>query len=261
MFSIIDKSLLKTKIDYFLSQKLTFSNYYGIDLTDVECMEGLETLILKKNYEGYSRIYFLSNNSDQLIMLLSLLSANDIINIPSKTGISTDLQNILNKSGYLLYDTYMRLYNHNNKRHGKFIENFALIEDVPAIYNLIYSNFVPFTDHLPSRNELTEMVKNKQIFVNRQNNEITGVLGVEYGTSICYLSLLIDITEHRNGLFLLFNFFGYMASININKTYLWINCNNLKVIKMYQLMGYKEDGLKDFTFTKFPKDNSNNKVN
>jgi hypothetical protein len=221
-------------------------------------MENSETLILKKKFEGYSRIYFLSNNSDQLIELFKTLSEDDIINIPSKIDINSNLQKILTDSNYSLYETYTRLYNNNlPKSFNKFIDNFATIDDIPLIYDILYSNFVPFTDHLPSKEELVEMINNRQIFVNRNDsNEVTGVLGVEYKTARCYLSLFIDKTESYNGLFLLFNFFSYMRSLNINRSYIWTNCNNIKTIKLYQFLGYKEDGLKDYTYTKRPLKNN-----
>jgi len=41
-----------------------------------------------------------------------------------------------------------------------------------------------------------------------------------------------------------------MKLTKTDKSYLWINESNINVKKIYNLFGYKADGLKDYTFTK-----------
>jgi hypothetical protein len=251
MFTTIDCEVLKEKIAGYISRKPIYSNYFGIDFENVEYIEYLDTLLIRKSYETFSRIYFLSSNASQLIDLLKTLSSDDIINIPSKTQVSASLSEILSESGYLLFKTYVRLYNNHHEQRGEFVESFATTDDVDTMYTILYSNFCPYTDHLPSKAELTDMARNKQIIVNRDDNkEVTGLLAFSLAKTRCYFSVLINTAEGSGGLLLLLKGFDYITSKNITQSYLWVADTNHKMLNIYFSLGYQLDGLKDYTFVK-----------
>ena len=52
-------------------------------------------------------------------------------------------------------------------------------------------------------------------------------------------------------MFLMHNIFRYMTQNQIQKSYLWVNCDNTIVKEKIHLKnGFKTDGLKDYTFIK-----------
>ena len=91
MFVTADIPLLKEKTAVFLSGRPAFSNYYGFDLSDTQYVELPDTLVLRKTYESYCRIYFLSNSAIELKQVLNGLTPQDIINIPSKSPVDQTL--------------------------------------------------------------------------------------------------------------------------------------------------------------------------
>ncbi|GHV64667.1 hypothetical protein FACS1894199_03470 [Bacteroidia bacterium] len=256
-------NILQKKVVNFISRKPIYSNYFGIDLEKVEYIECSDTLLLRKPYETFSRIYFLSTNANQLIDLLRTLSADDIINIPSKNGLSSSLLQTLSAGGYSLFETYVRLYNNNSESRDKFVDDcFARIEDVPIMYHILYANFCPYTDTLPSKDELTNMVLNKQLIVCRnEREEVTGLVAFTLMKSRCYFSILINVGGGAtDGLNLLFKGFDYIASKNITQYYLWAKETNHRAVNLYFALGCKLDGLKDYTFIKQEKNETENKA-
>jgi hypothetical protein len=250
-FFSIDIEMLKEKINNFLSRKPIYSNYYGIDLKDTRYFEDSETLLLSKPFETFNRIYLFSMDASLLIKHLQALNSFDIINIPSKKNINESMYEILQCGGYFLCGVYERWFNNTNPSKSKFTGTFASNKDVKTIYDIIYSVFNPFLDHLPSLQELDEMILNQQILVRKdEQNNVTGIFIVTLEISKCYFNCWVDKVGGGNGLLLLFNVFNYMKTKSIEKSYLWINSNNVAVKQIYQIFGYKPDGLKDYTFVK-----------
>ncbi|MDP4276038.1 MAG: hypothetical protein Q8914_00240 [Bacteroidota bacterium] len=252
MFIPADHHQLKEKVACILSKRPAFSNYYGVDLTDTQYIELPESLILKKNHETYSRIYFLSNNAVELMRVLKRLMPEDIINIPSKTAIDQSLEMILVTGGYKLCGIYERLYKNSNKSSGPFIQCYARPDELEAIYTLLYSHFNPYLDHLPSREELRRMIEHEQALVNRheQSGDVTGVIIYTREQSRIYFNCWLDHTGWDNALFLLFNMFNYMGEHQIEKSYFWYDSMNKLNKKMYKILDYQPDGLKDYVFVK-----------
>jgi len=154
MFVNAEKELIQSLVTSYLSRKPKYSNYFGIDLDGVQYFENNDCLVLKANFNNYSRIYFMSNDSAELTKVLQLLSSNDVVNIPSKNLIREPLLNILKTGGFSIEGTYERYYNNINKfAKGKFVECYANIEELNQIHDLIYSTFNPYLDHLPSKQE------------------------------------------------------------------------------------------------------------
>jgi hypothetical protein len=250
-FFTIDDKALKEKIISFLGRKPVYSNYYGVDLKDVQYFEDSETLILLKPFETFNRIYFLSMDALLLINHLKVLGQHDIINIPSKKNIDESLYNVLKHSGYHICGIYERWYNNSNPSKEEFNGIFASINDIKTIYDIIYSVFNPFLDHLPSLQKLREMILNQQVLVNKdEKDNVQGVFIFTLENTKCYFNCWVDKVGGGAGLLLLFNMFNYMKIRNIEKSYLWINSGNTIVKKIHQLFGAKPDGLKDYTFIK-----------
>jgi hypothetical protein len=251
MFFSVDIETLNEKIINFLSRKPIYSNYYGIDLKNVQYFEDSETLLLLKPFETFNRVYFLSMDAPQLIKYLKALGPLEIINIPAKKNINESISRILQCSGYHLVGIYERWFNNITPSNGEFTGTFVTDKEIKEVYDIVHSAFNPFMDHLPSLRELNEMAINQQILVNKnEKNNVTGVFIFTLEKTKCYFNCWVDKEGGGNGLFLLFNAFNYMKDKNIEKSYLWLNSENTTVKQIYQMFRYKPDGLKDYTFTK-----------
>ena len=202
MFITADAITIENVVKSILSKKPSFSNYFGVDLDNVEYVLLQDTLILKKKYDLYTRIYFLSSNSVELINILSQLGELDVINIPTKKGLSAEVISIINRSGYTQKGVYERMYNNSIYDSLEFIKCYGGLEDVDTIFDIIYNNFNPYLDHLPSRKELEEIIVNRQVIVNRDDdNIVTGVLIFTVERSKLYMNCLIETSKKKVGCF------------------------------------------------------------
>lgn len=250
-FKNIEPVLLKSKTQEFVRRRPQFCNYYMADLTDTSCCELENTLVIKKSYEGYNRIYFLSTDGNELSKVLSSLTENDAINIPTKNGISDALLEILNASGYKLFAKYERLYRVTNDADSEYEDWFAKEDDVEGIYNLLLESFNKVSDRLPSRREISEMVQNKQVFVLRDDyNSVLGVIIFTIDGKICKFLEWASKGQPGKSLFLFLNTFSYMKSLGIERSTIWVRSDNIRPKKIYLAWGYKNDGLYDYTFIK-----------
>ena len=103
-----DKEALDIKIKEGISKRPRYKNCYLPNLDDTEYVELPETLVVRKRFDTFNRIYFLSNNAEELILVLKDLGENDIINIPSKQELDKSLVETLHQGGYELFQTFER---------------------------------------------------------------------------------------------------------------------------------------------------------
>jgi hypothetical protein len=246
----VDSTYIKEKISILLSLKPMYSNYFGLNLDDVEYIEKANTLVVIKPYESFRRVYFISTDEDELIEILKILPNSDVINIPTKTEISGSLQNILSKSGYSLFEVYHRMYNNKIEQQGIKVESFALLEDIPAIYERLYSLFVPFSDWLPTKKDLENMVENKQIYIIRdENNAVVVATAFKIEKTSCYWSFLYSSVK-GGAKKVTMHLFDYLSSLGIKRVYFWVREGNVAIDGFQKSLGSVYDGLKDYTFTK-----------
>lgn len=246
-----DRDTLESVIRKHQSHKPKFSNYFFIDLDNVSYYEVSDTLILIKYYEHFHRVYFLSNNSETLVDILNKLSSNDVINIPFKRDLSKDILDVLYKSGYTLFEVYERMYNSKVDYRGNFNANLANSSDVSDLYNLMMDNFNPFTDTLPNKTEIKDLIDKKWVLVSRGDDQrVNGTLILKFEPKKCYFYIWVSSSNFRESLNLFLNGFNYMHEKGYEMAYLWVRQSNNKPRKLYQTLGFQFDGLKDYTFTK-----------
>jgi hypothetical protein len=252
---IKEDSTLKQIVQEYISQRQPFSNYFMSSLDGMLFAKGEETLLLKLPCEGFNRIYFLSRNREELTSMLSQLSEEDAINIPTKREISQDILTILHNAGYNLFTSYERLYKNTNDPRGDFEDNFAQIGDCAKIKELLLSQlYNPITDRIPTNEEIKFMIENKQALVNRnENGEVNGVLLFAIDGKKCNFLEWASTASAGESLFLYLNAFNYMGQLGIEKSTIWVRSDNVRPKKIYISWGYQPDGLKDYTFLKTKK--------
>lgn len=229
--------------------KLAFSNYFGIEDGCIESYRLDNTMIIRKKENDYWRLYILTLDiQDAQTALTELNDSIYVINIPVNKGIGL-WPDFLQPCGFSLYGVYNRYHNTKIKSRKAARGEFAAIEDLGDIKNLLYDYFSVYTDHLPSESELRQMILNGQILVSRYDNgKVGGVLIFTFENRKCYLNAWIDHTG--NGLYLLYKVYNIIADNNIPYVYFWVNSENTQVINLHKLMGAEQDRIVDYTYIK-----------
>lgn len=252
-FKTLDNISLDTKIRERISERPKYKNCYLPNLDNSGYLEYGDTLVIQKRFGTFNRIYFLSDQPNELVEIFKTLGSNDIINIPSKQELDKTLVEALNQGGYTLFQTYERYYNNHVDYRGEFTGEFATDDDAQQIYDLLYANFIPYTDHLPSMDEIYERISNKEIFVtrNHESKKVTGLFSLTFEKQRCFFTLWLNTSGDINeSLSLYFNAFNYMHEKGYEKAYLWVREDNKFSKPIHLIHGFVFDGLKDYTFTK-----------
>jgi len=248
IFKIINEKEIESKIDEFLQKKLFFNNYFNVNLSDVEFFETDFSLLIRKAYQGFYRLYILSVSESDLIEILKEIEEKHAVNIPTKKDIS-DWQRLLEYSGFKLFATYIR---HTNKKEfvkkGDLYDFYANPSDFEEIKTTLYQTFSPITGWLPNDEELSLKIENQQIMVNRDDEGLSGL--IIYTINNRKADLNAWVGKRGQGIYLFLNMFNLLAERNVRSAYAWINSENLKVLKIYRIMGFEPDGLQDYTFLK-----------
>lgn len=248
MFKVGTAKIIEKNLEEIYDSGLIISNYISLDLDNTEYHRTEFSLLIRKSYSNFSRLYFLSKNINDLKNILHKVQPVSVINIPTRSDI-TIYDELLTASGYNLYKVFETYYNNNIRGFDIFREHFACEEDIERVKYLLYSNLNVYTDHLPNDDDLLKMIQSKQVLVNYENNEICGVFIFSIQGKKCYFNFWVDIG--KNGLFLIYNMYNYLKYMDINYAYLWVDNANKKVIGMHKLMGCKPNGDQDYIYVKF----------
>lgn len=230
--------------------KLVFSNFYGLsDCTQYQMFKASHTLLVRFKEHDFFRLSAVSTNLEELRNIFSILNDNIYaLNIPSKRDISEERE-FLESCGFSLLGIYNRYYNKNIIKRENACGSYALKQDFNDIKSLLYDNFIFYTDHLPSEDEIKQMIDNKQIVVNRfEDGKVGGLVIHTIEDKNAYINAWIDKTG--NGIPLMFKTYNIIKEKGISYAYLWINSTNRNVIVLHKMMGAKPDGLVDYTFVK-----------
>lgn len=246
-----DSNQLDMIIKHYLTNRYKYKNYYLTDLEGVSYYEENGTLVLKKKYDTFNRVYFLSNDEEKLTSILSELGTDDAINIPFKKKMAETLEIILEQSGYKCTGIYERMYKNENYECESFNGTFAKPKDVDGIYNLLYDNFDPIPDRLASRKEIEDMVSKNEVLVHYSEKCIVdGLIMFTIDGNKCNFHAWISKSPVSESINLFLEAFNYIESLHISKSTLWVNETNISAKRIYEMLGYKYDGLKDYTFLK-----------
>ena len=124
--------------------------------------------------------------------------------------------------------------------------------DIEEIYQILIGTFNPFSDTLPNRYEIGELIKQDSILVNRDHlsEKINGALLLRFEPQKCHIYIWVSSSNFNESLNLFFNGFNYMAERGYKKAYLWVRTSNKRPRMIYQTLGFQFDGLVDYTYTK-----------
>ena len=250
-FESIESTLLLSKVTALKGTgPVVFANYYGLNDHDAcEYYETSKSILIRKPEYDYFRLYIVSIDEIDLKGLLGQLGSSEyVVNIPSKGPID-DMKRILECSGFSFIGAYNRYYNNHIIERECDSEEYATLNDIDDIYELLYENFSTYTDHLPLKDELKSMIENKGIVVNRYDDGKVGgfVIHTTEGKKT-YINAWLDKTG--NGLRLMYQTYNIIEREGLKYAYLWIDAQNRNVIVLHRMMGAKPDGLVDYSFIK-----------
>ncbi len=252
----IKKNVEKLIDDWKIEHRPILSNYYGLeegysyDYLASDC-----SIIVRKKEGDFYRVYLLTNDTEDIMLILSDLKDEDyVINIPSRKPID-DWDELLNKCGFEYYETYSRICNPKvatMKKRPTAIEEFAKPTDLDDILELLSENFSLYTAHLPNRERMMQLIEGHQIYVDRyEDGHVCGVNIFNVKAPVGYGIAWLD--KGNYGLDLQINMFNNFIDHGVKRLVGWVRDSNVKVVKMHMRMGAIPDGLKDYTYTKLVK--------
>lgn len=245
VFNSRSENDMRHSIDDAVAHHPLFNNFFGIELNDVECAQINNSICIRKRYDGYNRIYVIAETKKDLQEIIASLEVYDTINIPSKTDIN-DWDSILSASDCIKIATYHRYVYKELPTRDVPYPDFAIMEDLGRIHTRLFELFSPVTGHLPDKKQLSFLIKNKNILVNRDaDGNVNGALCFTATGKKGDLPFWYDDNADMKGLYLLYNAFSIFKNNNVRFVHLWINDSNKKAIKIHKLIGAVPDGLID----------------
>lgn len=211
--SIDDIFLLMKKIK--AERKKIIQNYYmNYNNTDMEfdVYQGEGTVVFCcMDGNGVYRCFFYSNAPKVLSSILSSLQKDTIVDYLSR--VKEEDHSWLTEAGFLPYALYIRV---GKKIEDEEIENksnirdilselydsqcgqYAALEDLDQLYDLIVKVFDCRKEHCPTKKELAKYIENQWVLVYKEDNEILSyfiyqVHGKRYYSNISYNTVTADI--------------------------------------------------------------------
>jgi hypothetical protein len=238
---------LKVIIDNYFIRDLKFNNYFGVEFNNLEYFSTTKTLVLRKSFDSFFRVYIMSECESDLLSILTNLDELHVINIPSRMPI-LDWDLVLQKADFKCHAVYERLVKKTTEKRGDFVPCYATIDELNEIDQILHSTFSPITAWLPSKVELISLIEQKKILVNRDEIGVSGLLVFLIENKKVNLKAWANV--RGIGISLLLNLFNLMADFGIQNSYLWTNSENKKAKNIYRMLDFNPDGLMDYTYLK-----------
>lgn len=217
------------------------------------------TYIFIEKEDFIELLFFVQNIMDlfeERDFLKGILPLNKkvIISIIEKDKKNDEHEKIMEGLGFSLYKKYIRKRLQVNDRKLEVPINesicFAEANDIHVIQSMINKIFDSISDQIPSREELEQMIFQRQVWKYTSMNSLKGFLINERQGKKSYLRMLCIGREYRGsgiGKRLLqeyiMNEYKY-----VDLFYLWVDGQNTRAIEMYEKQGYASDGLEQYIY-------------
>jgi len=211
--------------------------------------------VLQKVEESFVRVFFYTISVEALNeiknhVLLYGSGLPRVIDIVGKKPEIDDLQEKLCGVGFIQYRKLLRMSMKNSKRYavGTTIIEYAIKDDTAAIYDFLYNQFDPLVSQLPSKDDLIDSIKKKEIYLAKHDKEIIGLSYFQMqGKGVSYLFQIAVKKEYRGQGIADDLLVCHFNNSKLNMYYrLWVEDDNLRAINKYKKYGFENDGLIDY---------------
>lgn len=264
---MIDAEEIITVIDTIRKSKNYFTNYYG---GTTELMKMLSDDLVKVYYDNgavflledkqnYFEIYFYCidteslKRADKAIKQYVHRRVPVILHCLGKETEYCQYSELLEETGFILYKRYRRkiLIPSDIKGNvGESLVEYAKESDIDIVYHMLYETFDILSDRLPSQKDLGVFIEQKSIIVEKVSGNIVGCIIFEDKKRSSYVRSICIKSNYRNqGIGKkLFNRYISQHLGNTQKFELWVEEGNNYAIRLYEKLGYQDEGLRDHIF-------------
>jgi hypothetical protein len=198
----------------------------------------------------FSRIYYCASSAAALGQLLTELHSSSPLVIGYLDRIKNEtLCEVFRQTGFVETAHYLRMTipTFPIPKDAEPPE-FPNVDETDAVMGLLRLNFSRVTDFLPSREQISTLIEQRQIIVRREERKITGLVVFLVQGRQVNLNYLLNRGRRGDGSLLMQSFFFCMAERGLNSGFLWVNGTNERALKIYIANGWKADGLNDWFF-------------
>lgn len=167
--------------------EVSYSNFYPGESMDTEYQmtAGEKTVVFWRKKEGVFRVYFHTADLEELKVLLKETPEHAVIDYLCREGAAPF--GAIEEGGYHHYATYLKrqiqVEAEEKVPEGKMAKllydmyqpdcaKYAVESDVPQIYELLLENFDLQADHIPSEDDLLQIVKEKEVMIYKIGDKI-----------------------------------------------------------------------------------------
>ena len=236
----------REKVKIWISNNLFFS----IEIKEV-------VYFLKKNLDFYT-LFFIASSNDELDRSLNELLLNfeeevlmlDIVQREDRS----EILNIFYSKSFDMYTSLVRMNRLNHQVDYLAISTDeireASLHHLIPLNKMLYSFFDKKAEQLPDEKELVKWIKNKNVLIYEEDNQIGGFLIYEIIGNTLYLRYWFvhpDYREKKIGS-RLFNEFETKGK-ETNRHLLWVIKTNENAIKRYNHYGFEEEKMYNYVLT------------
>ena len=214
-------------------------------------------LVLVESHTGFNQLYYFLESGD--IDSISGIN-NDLLlsysPLYADITLKTDFQyegSVFSDLGFKPFRKYIRksVVNSNLKIRRMMDTQFATLDNLNEIKNLLDSQFDLMADHIPTDIELAALIQRQQVLIIPINGVIAGTLLFEDIGKRSYASALCVSPDYQNSFVGYSLLADYFIRHDMDKTrlfYLWVDEANVSVKKLHDRFGYRFDGLNNYIF-------------
>lgn len=222
------------------------------------CYSGI--ILMVHSLDGVNKVYYFLESRDVLAPDVIRRIEGELSGYPDLVGtVVSRLPNqnvdILEMLGFRPYKQYIR----KQMAAGTAVlcqavwpVETAAVGDLDHIYPLLEGISDVMTDHLVSKEELYVFLAARQVLKVVAEGELAGVLVFEIFGKKSYLRTISVADRFKGkkiGLSLIEGYFQKNRE-NAKLFYLWVESTNERAIRLYDSLGYKDDGLKEYIYRK-----------
>ncbi|PAF43781.1 hypothetical protein [Helicobacter sp. 11S03491-1] len=236
----------------------SYSNYFTPVHQDVYAQKSAKSLVFLLPKDGFSSLYFISDDLCDLDEILQTLPPESIcLEIIQKGQMPPELSNIIQKYFYqkAIYEK-ITLATHKLKLKTKLakLQNilYPTEDDMEFLYQSLYQNFDKRFDHFPDKKMLLSYIQNQQILIKNSHNQIAAYLIYTLKEKTSHFNFLANLgTDSFSLIELIEQYYTKMLHSHITHIFLWVDkIKNPRVKNMHFKYGYQTSNIFNYAFIK-----------